>query len=194
MGGVLIDFAPHKTLLKVFQNEEDVQLIESVLFGNLWNELNAGKKSYQQISDESCRQLPERLHEKLHSLLLSWWDNMPPFPEMYRFIEELKEKGFKTYLCSNTPDEIYRHFDDIPALKLMDGIIASCDIGINKPDRRIFEALLEKYSLSADECYFIDDMPQNIEGAMKVGIKGHCYSHQNINILRDAMLADGIRI
>ncbi len=195
MGGVLIDFNPHKTFMNAFLNEEDVRLVEDVLFGKkIWSLLDSGEMSFSQIADESNRYLPKRLHEKLRFILTNWWNNMPAFPEMYCFIKELKEKGFKTYLCSNTPDEIYRHFDDIPALKLMDGIIASCDIGINKPDRRIFEALLEKYSLSADECYFIDDMPQNIEGAMKVGIKGHCYSHQNINILRDAMTDDGIKI
>lgn len=195
MGGVLIDFSPHKTLMKSFQNEEDVRTIEDVLFGKkLWSRLDSGELSAAEIAKESCLQLPERLHERLYELLTHWWDEMPSFPHMYDFIEELKSKGYKVFLCSNTPDEIYNRFDAIPALKLMDGIIASCDYGIIKPDKRIFEALLNKYSLSADECYFIDDMPQNIEGAMKVGIRGHCYSHQNINILRDAMRHEGIQI
>lgn len=195
MGGVLIDFNPHKTFMNAFKNEEDVRLVEDVLFGkNIWTKLDIGETTLEQTALECFPYLPKRLHETLRHTMTSWWAQMPAFSQMYDFVKELKSKGFGVFLCSNTPDEIYRHFDDIPALKLMDGIIASCDYGIVKPDERLFRILLEKHSLKAEECYFIDDMQKNIDGAKKVGIKGHCYSHQNINILRDAMISDGIRI
>ncbi|MBQ3150616.1 MAG: HAD family phosphatase [Clostridia bacterium] len=196
MGGVLIDFDPHRSLVNAFQNEEDVRLVEDILFGKgIWERLNTGELDFVGICEESCRFLPERLHKKLYTLLTGWWDNeMPAFPDMYDLIVLLKENGYRVFLCSNTPDEIYKRFDCIPALKLMDGIIASCDYGINKPDTRIYDILLKKYSLLPEECYFIDDMRQNTDAALSVGINAHCYYHKNIDILREDMRNVGIRV
>lgn len=44
-----------------------------------------------------------------------------------------------------------------------------------KPDVEIYETLLKKYQLTADECVFIDDRMENIEGAEKAGIHGICF-------------------
>jgi 2-haloacid dehalogenase len=41
-----------------------------------------------------------------------------------------------------------------------------------KPDRDIFQVLLERYGLRPEECLFIDDNPDNIEGARRVGLNG----------------------
>ena len=41
-----------------------------------------------------------------------------------------------------------------------------------KPDREIYEYLLKKYDLEAQECVFLDDRLENVEGARKVGMKG----------------------
>ena len=40
-----------------------------------------------------------------------------------------------------------------------------------KPDIRIYQHLLEKYQLQAEECLFIDDRPENVEGAKKAGMQ-----------------------
>lgn len=54
----------------------------------------------------------------------------------------------------------------------MDGGILSCDIHLLKPNREIFEALLDKYNFKAEECIFIDDREINIQGAKVLGIEG----------------------
>ena len=41
-----------------------------------------------------------------------------------------------------------------------------------KPDPLIYKHLLEKHKLIANECLFIDDILKNVEGAIKVGMKG----------------------
>lgn len=58
----------------------------------------------------------------------------------------------------------YRHFD------LLDDAVVSGEIGIVKPDPRIFEIALERAGTSADRAVFIDDSPANVEGAIAVGI------------------------
>ena len=91
-------------------------------------------------------------------------------------------------------DEIYDYFDAIPALGLMDGILASCDYGVTKPDARLFEALYARFGLRPEECFFIDDMPRNIEGAAKTGMIGHCFADRDLDRLKEAMRACGVQI
>ena len=195
MGGVLIDYDPHKTLRTVFC-EEDAVRAEQVLFhSGLWNNLDLGTTDFAGIADVANASLPAHMHEPLRALLLRWWDKeMPPFGYMEDFIREVKAAGYGVYLCSNTSADIYAHMDAIPALRLMDGIIASCDYGVAKPDARLFEALYTRFGLRPEECFFIDDMPRNIEGAAATGMVGHCFADKNVARLREAMREYGIRI
>lgn len=52
---------------------------------------------------------------------------------------------------------------------LFDGGVASCEVKVNKPDPRIYQALLDKYRLRADECIFIDDRAENLLPASALG-------------------------
>ncbi len=51
-----------------------------------------------------------------------------------------------------------------------DHIYASCYIKMRKPDRNIYEFVLEKTKAKPDETIFIDDLKRNTEGAKRVGI------------------------
>ena len=195
MGGVLIDFDPHKTLRKAF-SEEDAVLAQQVLFeSGLWNNIDLGTMRFPDIAEQACRRLPAHMHAPLRDMLRRWWDvEMPPLPYMEDFVREVRDAGYRTYLCSNTSDEIYDYFDAIPALKLMDGILASCDYGVTKPDARLYEALYARFDLLPQECFFIDDMMRNIEGARKTGMIGHCFADKDVGKLKAAMRACGVRI
>ncbi|MCL2508784.1 MAG: HAD family phosphatase [Oscillospiraceae bacterium] len=198
MGGVIIDYSPRKTLSKYFSDGRDVELIMDVLYGSgspvkdLWGQMDIGAMTSAQVAAQACLYLPERLREKLTWLLLNWWDEMPPFPAMCEFIRELKEKGFGIYLLSNTPEEFHERKASIPAFQYFDGFIASCDHQRVKPGPEIFRILFDTFSLDPAECYFIDDLQRNIDGAAAVGMKGHCYAHGDVDVLRRAMIDEGI--
>ena len=66
---------------------------------------------------------------------------------------------------------VLRIFSRYYSLDFFDGIVVSSDIHIVKPDIRIYEYLLETYHLKAEECLFIDDRADNIEGAQRVGMQ-----------------------
>ena len=55
---------------------------------------------------------------------------------------------------------------------LFDGGVASCEVHINKPDPRIYKALLDKYQLKAGESVFIDDRLENVQAAFRLGFAG----------------------
>ena len=50
--------------------------------------------------------------------------------------------------------------------------MASCEVHINKPDPRIYKALLDKYQLKAVESVFIDDRLENVQAAFRLGFAG----------------------
>ena len=49
----------------------------------------------------------------------------------------------------------------------------SHELGLRKPDAAIFEYILREQNLKPEEVFFIDDSPEHIEGANKLGIKTH---------------------
>jgi putative hydrolase of the HAD superfamily len=53
-----------------------------------------------------------------------------------------------------------------------DLLVISAEVGLMKPDARIYRLALEKSASLAEESVFIDDLPANVEGARAVGMTG----------------------
>ena len=68
----------------------------------------------------------------------------------------------------------------------MEAKIVSADIKAVKPDKAFFDYVLKTYDLKADECFFIDDLAQNVKGAYECGIDGYQYNG-NVELLRKFM-------
>ena len=90
---------------------------------------------------------------------------------MIQFIKESREKLYKLAIISNMTRDclVYmkRHFQ---WLELFDESIFSCEFGMNKPDARIYEACSSRIELPPQECLFVDDLVENLDGAMKSGM------------------------
>ena len=95
---------------------------------------------------------------------------MDPIEGAREFCETLKEKGYKVYVLSNASDLFYVYFPKFLPLDFFDGVFVSADYRMLKPDVEIFYAFLEKYGLKADECLFVDDLPENVAGAATAGM------------------------
>ena len=111
-------------------------------------------------------------------------------PEVWDKVAALKEKGYKIYLLSNYSEELLHvHTKGAKFLNVLDGGVVSYQVHVLKPDREIYEILLEKYSLKAEECLFFDDRMDNVEGAKKVGIQAiQVTSREMLNETLDKML------
>lgn len=91
--------------------------------------------------------------------------------ELIDFIRSLRLK-YKTGLISNAWGDMREYivrqgFDDA-----FDAMTISAEVGILKPDARIYQMALECLGVSAAEAIFVDDMAANIEGAEAVGMRG----------------------
>ena len=90
---------------------------------------------------------------------------------MVRFIAGTRAKVETLAIISNmirdTLAYMQSHFE---WLDLFDGQFYSCELGITKPDRRIFEYCLNRLEVSAHECLFVDDSEKNVHGAKNSGM------------------------
>jgi len=55
--------------------------------------------------------------------------------------------------------------------EIFDLFVSSCFVGLRKPDERIYRLALDLTQHTPDQCCFIDDRPENIAPATKVGMK-----------------------
>lgn len=173
MGNVLLTYDPEVCLNHIVEKEEDRALIRRELFeGPEWVQGDLGELTDEERFNGVSKRVPERLHEELRRCTVEWDMCMYPVKQAREFCDYLKKSGFGIYVLSNASSSFYRYFPRFAPFDYFDGIVVSCDIHIIKPDIRIYQHLLKKYNLRADECFFIDDLEANIEGAKNAGIDG----------------------
>ncbi len=97
--------------------------------------------------------------------------------ELVDLIEKLKPH-YKLGMLSNINTEYFQTFMNNENVKnLFDVIITSEEVGYMKPDKEIFEIILDRMGLKADEAVFIDDRQPNIDGANNLGLKSLLYKN-----------------
>jgi putative hydrolase of the HAD superfamily len=78
---------------------------------------------------------------------------------------------YPLYLLSDT-NEIHFGYvrETVEVLSLFGEFILSYQVGVMKPDPRIYQEALRRSGLPPEACVFVDDRPANVEGAARVGI------------------------
>lgn len=146
----------------------------TVLHPTLWNEFDRSLMSDEEIIAKCIERAPE--YEKEIRLLFDTTAGLvEEYAYSYEWIKGLKEQGYKVYLLSNygkTSFEAARDKGRLSFLPLVDGAVISYEVKMVKPEPGIYEALLRKYDLKAEECVFLDDKSENIEAAEKLGFHG----------------------
>jgi HAD superfamily hydrolase (TIGR01509 family) len=65
-----------------------------------------------------------------------------------------------------------------PAVFLFDHYVLSYEVGFMKPNPKIYKEALKKAGVPAEECVFLDDMPENIQEAQRLGMSAVLYVPQ----------------
>ena len=144
---------------------------------NLFNEIETGKIS----ADSFLKSLQKETENASTNELRNAWNSMLlDLPkERIELLKKLKQ-DFPIYLLSNTNsihisefrkklgETKYQEF-----YNLFDKVYYSHEIGFRKPNKEAFQLILDENNLKANEVLFIDDSPQHIRGANKLGIQTH---------------------
>lgn len=92
--------------------------------------------------------------------------------EVWALATDFRAAGGRTAFLSNSGTEVMaRVRADRPLERLFDAVVISCEVGLSKPDPRIYRLCLDRLGLDAADTLFVDDRADNIAGAAGVGLE-----------------------
>ena len=174
LGGVMVDFDPKSYLVDLLCNAAMEEKVYELTFGSEeWKLMDAGlisrfegnKRMLERAQQEGCS-------FEVQGVLDDWIHILHVRHRMQELVRRMKNHGYCVYYLSNIPQDVLDLLRQRGVLDRFDGGVASCEVHINKPDPRIYQALLDKYHLKAEECVFIDDRPENVQTAFSMGFAG----------------------
>jgi 2-haloacid dehalogenase len=168
-GGVLIDWNPRYMYRDEFEESSEMELFLNNVCTEDWNLQQDKGRSLADGTRILQNEFPE--HVAKIQLYYDQWEKMIKgcIPQNVTVLRELKEK-YKLYGLTNWSAETFPIvFKRYSFFKLFDGIVISGEEKLIKPDKKIFELMLERYQLEAGNSLFIDDNLNNIQAAKELG-------------------------
>ncbi len=194
MGNVLIRFDRDYFMRFYGVPEEDRPLLmREVYLSTEWCMMDRGTLTDEEAFAIMRTRIPERLHEAAHKLVTLWDRPILEVEGMADLIEELKGLGYGIYLLSNASLRQHEYWPRVPASRFFDGTFVSADWKVIKPMPEIYLLMLNTFGLRADECFFIDDSPVNVETALFTGMHGAVF-HNDVALLRRGLRAAGVPV
>lgn len=173
IGNVLTDFRWRGFLEdKGFDDAMIERIAGASVYTELWYECDRGAWTDEQVLEAFISKDPA-IEKELHIAYDDFSGMVTPRDYAIPWIQELKEKGYGVWYLSNFSRKAEAECPDaLHFMPYMDGGILSYREKIVKPDPAIYELLLSRYGLVAEECVFLDDTLGNVEAAEKLGIHG----------------------
>lgn len=193
-GNVLARFDPDELTAVHVKDIEVRKTVSDVVFDRLyWDRLDDGSITDNEVKAGICSRLPDELHESACRVYDDWIKSMPPISGMHELVADIKARGSKVFLLSNISIGFAERYTENAYVKdlfpLFDGLVFSGPIGLAKPNHAIFEHLLSRFNLKAEECLFIDDNASNIAAAKDVGIHVYLFDGE-VQALRKTLLQE----
>ena len=170
-GGVLLDWNPRYLYKPYFNDDEEMEHFLSDICNGEWNIKQDAGRPFAEAVKELQAKFPE--YAEAIQMYDDDWEKMLKceLPGSIDLLKELKSMGYGIYGLTNwSAEKIGYAFANYSFFSLFDGIVVSGVEKVVKPDRKIYEILLERYSLKPGECVFIDDNQDNVDMAKVLGI------------------------
>ena len=174
--------------MKMDETPQNDILSENELVKKIYNQFPKDDEFFNRFLMSLCKTLHIGPFDFAHQLLLIA-NNFYMNDREKETLTYLKQSGFHLYYLSNWGRWSFEQMTSQLPLKdyLPEGIV-SYDVMCNKPDKKIYLALLDKYHLQPSQCLFIDDKEENVQAAKQLGMCGlveNPQSHDIMNALHD---------
>lgn len=176
-GNVLVDWNPAYLFLPVFGGDEEKCrfFTENVCNREWFTRMDRGESM-----DVCVAELQAAFPQYADAVAMfrdRWFDMCNgDIPGMYEIIQELKREGVGVYGLTNWPAETFtearRRFRTLASI---DNYVVSSSVKLVKPDPAVYNLLLSRFNLNAEECVFIDDREDNVNAAISLGMSGIVY-------------------
>jgi putative hydrolase of the HAD superfamily len=123
----------------------------------------------ERMADELEPDLGHR--PEMHRFSEIYFEALQPNPPMIDLMRELKGRGLRMALLTNNVREwepLWRSM--VPIDELFEVVVDSAFVGCRKPEPQIYEIVLERFGIPAQQCLFIDDVEGNCEAAVELGM------------------------
>lgn len=133
------------------------------------NKLNNHNGAYSAIEEELLRNITKMMFTPESFIATRVF-----FNDAVDLVQAYKDQGHELYILSNWDAESFQLLKELNPefFALFNGIVISGEVNTIKPEPAIYHYLLKTYGLDPKNCIFIDDRPENIEAAQKLGIQG----------------------
>ena len=173
LGNVLIDYNPSRIVKTVFSNPEEQALIfQEVFQSEGWRQLDQGLITFEEHYQKLASRFPQYA-DKINWLLKNWHMDQPSIPGMYDLIVNVNNAGYPLYILSNANTRYYTFKKYMDIFKFFSGITLSSELHFLKPQKEIYDRFCQIHNLVPDECLFIDDKIENVQGAINAGWQAH---------------------
>ena len=160
--------------------------IEEEVYRRHWEPLAVGWREgrtyrYEEVLEAVCRAagvMPDG--RAIAELAGERYDSrLPPFenvePGIVEMVDALRSRGLKLGVVTNAASGDVEPWPRCRLADCFEAFIASYDVGMLKPDPRIYERCLEALGVSASEAVFVGDAANEamneLDGAMRVGLR-----------------------
>ena len=191
LGGVLIDWDPRHLYRKLFSDEAAMEDFLATVCTHDWHRHHDAGRPFAEGARLLKQQHPDKA-ELIDAFGARAGEMIGgAIPGAVEILEELHERGRVLYALSNWPAESFplarQRFDFFDRFH---GVLVSGEVGVIKPDPRIFEALIGRFALDPEDAVFIDDVEANVAAARALGF--HAIRFTAPDALRDDLVGLGL--
>lgn len=179
-GGVFID-SPFAALVAAATDRGlDPERMLGLTFGpydrdtdHPWHRLERGEITVFEARDQIMAAAMEELGQPFDPFdLLGALSGSEVRDEVVAFARQVRDAGVRTGLLTNNAREFEEFWRPlVPVDELFDDVVDSSEVGLRKPDPRIYRLSLDRLGVDASDAVFVDDAPGNVAGAERVGIR-----------------------
>ena len=141
-------------------------------------------KDFWQVTEDSLDKslLAFKIDPNMRSELLNLYKILNTFPEVKEVLKNLKEKKYKISILSNgTPDLLDALVKSNDLEKMFDDIFSIEEVGIYKPDKKVYDMPIKKYEVAKNEVAFLSANTWDVSGAGNFGFNS-IWVNRNKNI------------
>lgn len=146
-----------------------------------WHRLERGEipgtEFWEQLRERAAKELGVEI--ALDELARSFLKGYKPRPRMVELVRGLRGR-IRTGLLTNNIKEFGGFWRAmIPVEEIFDEVIDSSEVGLRKPDPRVYVLALERLGASPEETFFVDDFEANVKAAKDVGLTGITFTDED---------------
>jgi len=132
------------------------------------------KKKFLSVISKNVKTTPKKL-EKI--IFKAYKKNFKQNKKLYSLAFKLKKKGYKIAILSDQHQISQKALMQKKYSKKFSVVVISCNVGVRKPNSKIYKLTLQKLKLPAKNCLFIDNQEWNIKPAKNLSMKTILYKN-----------------